>query len=108
MLQLFLLKEDSVRLEGVHQPRRGGRTKPAAVATWTCPDGDAVWHDRFPMNDEDLRGLVQRWSLLPAWTGEAEGCSFWWLTENGTFADPDAAPASGRRLPSERPAWWAR
>lgn len=108
MLQLFLLKEDSVRLEGVHQPRKGGRMKPAAVATWTCRDGDAVWHDRFPMNDEDLRGLVQRWSLLPAWTVEAEGCSFWWLTENGAFAAPDAAPTSGRRLPVERPAWWPR
>ena len=108
MLQLFLMKEDGVRLEGVHQPRKSGRMKPAAVATWTCPDGDAVWHDRFPMNDEDLRGLVQRLSLLPAWTVEAEGCSFWWLTENGAFVEPDAAPASGRRSPSERPAWWAR
>jgi hypothetical protein len=104
LLEAFLLREDHLRVAPLverHPP--GPPAPPAALATWSCGARDAAWIDRFPTREAELTALITRWQLAPAWIGEAEGCTFSWLTPGGELPRPDRAPGSGTISPPAAP-----
>ncbi len=106
-LELFLMDERALRLVPLHQRGLAARGVPAALATWECGAQDHLARGARPSRDADLRGLVTRGRLAPAWSVEADGCTFWWLTRDGRLDQPAALPGGGIVTPHGRPAWFA-
>jgi hypothetical protein len=95
MLELFLLREDAVRIVPLHDRRRLMAAKPAALATWHCEgmtDGRARGDERFPGIAAAREDVIARQGLAEAWSGTAEECRFAWLTPGGTVAKPERLP----------------
>jgi hypothetical protein len=90
LLELFLLREDRVRVAPLFQ--RQPPAPPVALATWSCGARDAAWRDRFPDYDAQLTRVVTRYRLSEAWSGQEEGCTFRWLTPGGTVERKEALP----------------
>jgi hypothetical protein len=93
-LELFLLREDAVRVTSLRETRPQGPS-PAAFATWSCgaqPGGpaDAKGGPRDPRGEGKRGAVVARWRLAEVWSADVDGCTFRWMTPDGKLAAPVA------------------